>query len=514
MAALAIGGAAVAFSGGGDDESATDDTLTELTTPDTVSEPSTTPAAPTTVAPTTTAVPATTVGPADMNTIARSVVLLSGVDASGNQLCSGSGTIVSSDGLILTNAHVVENAGECAYDSLMVSLTERADAAPTPTYFADVVAFDPALDLAVVRVARDLDGAEVTPELAALPIGDSDAVGLGDRLRILGFPAIGGDTITFTEGSVSGFTAEAGIGERAWIKTDATIAGGNSGGTAVNDAGEIVAVPTQASAGDNDVADCRVVQDTNGDNVVDDADTCIPIGGFINGLRPVVLALDLIEQGRTGAPIDPIVDEPSQADLDSVAVFSPVFSAEVVDDQPGEIVLVLPSAAPQVCGFFDYEGMTDGITWDALWTVNGEVNSEYSFVADSWNGGDSGTWWVCAVAGEGGLVDGLYELSIYVEDSFQSSNTVHVGNELSLVEVDVLNATGLEVCYLRVSPSEAESWGADELGADQTLLADQRATVTVVAGTYDVLAQDCELTTVAEQYAIDLTASGEFILTT
>ena len=60
-----------------------------------------------------------------------------------------------------------------------------------------------------------------------------------DHLRA----SIGGDTITLSEGSVSGFTTEAGVDGRAWVKSDATIAGGVSGGTAVNEAGELVAIP-------------------------------------------------------------------------------------------------------------------------------------------------------------------------------------------------------------------------------------------------------------------------------
>jgi hypothetical protein len=57
---------------------------------------------------------------------------------------------------------------------------------------------------------------------------------LGESIVILGYPVIGGGTITLTRGEVSGFTAEEPFGNRAFIKTSGTIAGGNSGGLAVN----------------------------------------------------------------------------------------------------------------------------------------------------------------------------------------------------------------------------------------------------------------------------------------
>jgi S1-C subfamily serine protease len=158
--------------------------------------------------------------------------------------------------------------------------------------------------LAVLRITSDLTGKEVDPSTLNLPfieLGDSDRVEIEDALRIYGYPSIGGSTITFTRGSVSGFDSEPGVRGRAWIKTDATISGGNSGGTALNDAGQLVGVPTQASVSSaRQATDCRRIQDTNGDGEIDENDTCIPIGGFINALRPVNLAKDMIARAARG----------------------------------------------------------------------------------------------------------------------------------------------------------------------------------------------------------------------
>ena len=64
--------------------------------------------------------------------------------------------------------------------------------------------------------------------LPAIVLGDSEELRLGERISIFGYPGIGGETVTFTSGNVSGFSNEKGVRDkRAWIKTDATIAGGN-----------------------------------------------------------------------------------------------------------------------------------------------------------------------------------------------------------------------------------------------------------------------------------------------
>lgn len=511
VAALVAGGIAFAATRGDDEPTGTATTVPVAATDDTTTTDDTTDD--TTDG---TTVPVTEAPVADTDTIARSVVQLIAVDAAGNGLWAGSGTIISADGLILTNAHVVANTTTNGYEAIVVAITDRADSAPTATYRADVVAFDPGLDLAVVKVSTDLDGnAVAVSDLPFLPIGDSDAVGLGDHLRIFGYPSIGGDTITFTEGSVSGFTSEAGIADRAWVKTDATIAGGNSGGTAVNDAGELVAVPTRASATDGDVADCRVVQDTNGDNIVDENDSCIPIGGFINGLRPANLATALIEQGRLGEVVSSTTEQPVDVDTSGITLTAPVFSPDVTpDNQPTELVQLLPTGTTKVCGFFDYSGMTDGTTWDAAWSVDGELNTDFSLLAQSWIGGAEGTnWWVCAGTGEKVLPDGAYELSLYVAEDLLVSNTVFVGSSFALVNLNVVNNTPTKLCYVRLSPQGAQNWGPDELGADVTIEPGASVPLTAVGAVYDVLGADCDNTTVVEMYGVDLTAGGDLSLT-
>jgi S1-C subfamily serine protease len=237
----------------------------------------------------------------------RAVVrILAMIETDGEQEIgwSGSGSIISPDGLILTNAHVVLPDKYYEVTALQVGLTESDDHPPEMSYLAEVLQADPLLDIAVIRITSDLQGR--VPDFAQLdlpfvPIGDAEALRLGDPLTILGYPGIGGDTITLTRGEVSGFTADGGRGERAYIKTSATIAGGNSGGLVANAAGELIGVPTQLGyGGEDEFVDCRVLADTNRDGVIDENDNCVPTGGFINALRPVSLALPLIEAAERG----------------------------------------------------------------------------------------------------------------------------------------------------------------------------------------------------------------------
>jgi S1-C subfamily serine protease len=218
---------------------------------------------------------------------------------------SGSGTIISPDGLILTNAHVAVGDRFYKAEKLTIALTIAEDKPPVAAYLAEVVQADSNLDIAVLQIAFDLSGKRIDSSDLNLPyiqLGDSDALRLGDSVTILGYPGIGGTTITLTRGEVSGFTAEAGYGNRAFIKTSATIAGGNSGGLATDGNNKLIGIPTQVGAGDlsGDIVDCRPLADTNRDGYVDQYDTCVPTGGFINALRPINLAIPLINAAVQG----------------------------------------------------------------------------------------------------------------------------------------------------------------------------------------------------------------------
>jgi S1-C subfamily serine protease len=247
---------------------------------------------------------------------------------------TGSGTVISPDGLILTNSHVVLPDRFFPVDALGVAFSSAEDQPPQLRYYAEVMQVDESLDIAVIRISSDMNGSlldNAALNLPYVPLGDADALRLGDAITILGYPGIGGQTITLTRGEVSGFTAEGNRGPRAFIKTSATIAGGNSGGLAADAEGYLIGIPTQLGyGGDDQYVDCRVLADTNRDGFVDDQDNCVPTGGFINALRPINLALPLIEAAREGLVAvhhsDPAASSPSGLPQEGQIVYSTDFS--------------------------------------------------------------------------------------------------------------------------------------------------------------------------------------------
>ena len=350
----------------------------------------------------------------------------------------GSGTIISPDGLILTNCHVADPLlfGMPAeqvpdIDYLGVSLTIRSDQPPQPAYLAEVVAADPILDLAVIRVAWELDRSAVNADDLNLPwveMGDSDGVEVGDELNIFGYPGIGGETITFTKGVVAGFSLDSAIDGRAWIKTDATIAGGNSGGTGVDEQGHLVGVPTRAGAGGGaDYVDCRPLADTNGDGRIDDYDTCIPIGGFINALRPVKLAQPLIEAARNGLEYDPPSGKTDPSPPTGQPVFyNLMFSPGVSGfNQPTSVVTSLPSGATSLYLFFDYDNMAPGMILEMTVSIDGQAYPDWGLPAGPWGGDEEGTWWIGW--SDAAFADGRYELVLLVDGEELASEEIEIG---------------------------------------------------------------------------------------
>lgn len=172
---------------------------------------------------------------------------------------AGSGAIIDSRGLILTNAHVAvpQAPGQSLLygptdvldpEYLVVSLSEPGDDRPaTPAFRARVLIADGYIDAAVLEVYADADGEPLTAplELPTVALGSSGDLRTGDDVTVLGFPAISdSDAISVTRGVISTFTPDDRIDSpRSEIDTDARIAPGNSGGLAIADDGELVGVP-------------------------------------------------------------------------------------------------------------------------------------------------------------------------------------------------------------------------------------------------------------------------------
>jgi len=140
----------------------------------------------------------------------------------------GSGFVVSADGYVITNDHVVEGGG----DAMSVSFSDGSTAR------AELVGRDPQSDIAVIKVAKS--------GLTPVGIGNSDSIAVGDPVLAFGSPLALVNTVTAGIVSALDRTIEAGDAGTtryyAAIQTDAAVNQGNSGGPLVNAAGQVIGV--------------------------------------------------------------------------------------------------------------------------------------------------------------------------------------------------------------------------------------------------------------------------------
>ena len=141
---------------------------------------------------------------------------------------SGSGVLISPDGYIVTNNHVIENASK-----IEITLNDNR------AFSATLVGTDPATDIALLKI--DASG------LPSIPVGDSDALRLGEWVIAIGSPFDLRSTITAGIVSAKGRTMPNYDGKfrvESFIQTDAAVNPGNSGGALVNTSGELVGINT------------------------------------------------------------------------------------------------------------------------------------------------------------------------------------------------------------------------------------------------------------------------------
>lgn len=136
----------------------------------------------------------------------------------------GSGVIISKDGYIVTNNHVIDKA-----DIISVKLNDGRE------FQGRIIGTDPSTDLALVKIEGD--------DLPTIPVGDSDQLKIGEWVLAVGNPF--NMTSTVTAGIVSAKARSLGVynnGVESFIQTDAAINQGNSGGALVNARGELVGI--------------------------------------------------------------------------------------------------------------------------------------------------------------------------------------------------------------------------------------------------------------------------------
>jgi len=210
----------------------------------------------------------------------------------------GSGVIISHDGYVLTNNHVVDGA-----DEVRVAYGE-----PRRELKAEVVGRDPKTDIAVLKIDAS--------ELPAATLGDSDALEVGDTVFAIGNPF--GVGMTVTQGIVSAL-GRGGLGVETYedfVQTDAAINPGNSGGALVDSQGRVIGINT------------AILSRSGGFNGVGFA---IPIN-FARSLAEQLVSTGKIRRGFMGVttqPLDP--DLAAQFGVEQGALVTEVTSGSPAD---------------------------------------------------------------------------------------------------------------------------------------------------------------------------------------
>ena len=258
---------------------------------------------------------------------------------------TGSGVIVDAQrGLVLTNHHVIQNATE-----IEVTLSDGR------TIAASVVGSDAGTDVAVL----ELDQAD---DLTEMPLGDSEAVQVGDFVVAIGNPF--GLTHTVTSGIVSAVgrsiprarAAGAPSPIEDFIQTDASINPGNSGGALVNMRGELVGIPSN-------------ILSRSGGNI--GIGFAIPTSIAREIMRQLV-EFGEIRRGRLGVFVQDVSEDVAQA-LD-LASSAGAFVSEVIPDSAAEQAGVEPGDVIVKVDDKDIEGSSDLVNTVGLRSVGEEVS--------------------------------------------------------------------------------------------------------------------------------------------
>ena len=167
--------------------------------------------------------------------------------------------------------------------------------------------------------------------------------------------------------------------------------------------------------------------DTNRDGRVDQRDTPMAVGGFINGLRPVNLAKPLLQKAGAGAAPSRTAPQarPSARPAASGPQFSNlVFASRVTrDGRPIDAAAVLPAGGKAIYATVSFQGMRNGVNWTQVWSHNEQtiVNE-----TERWDAGASGRRTV-TLKNSNGLPAGTYHLVLAVGKTIVAEGEVIVG---------------------------------------------------------------------------------------
>jgi Do/DeqQ family serine protease len=254
----------------------------------------------------------------------------------------GSGVIVDASGLVVTNFHVIRDA-----DAVKVALSDGRE------FTSSVLLKDESLDLAVLKI----EGSEPFP---TVPVGDSDALLVGDLVLAIGNPFGVGQTTT--SGIVSALArSHVGISDFGFfIQTDAAINPGNSGGALINMGGEVVGINT------------AIYSQGGGSIGIGFAIPSNMVRAFIDAAKS---GAEFFERPYVGAVFDPVTAQIAEAlgmprpQGALVADIDPEGPAARAEIRPGDVVLALDGSAIETPEALSYRLATRAIGSTSKFTL-------------------------------------------------------------------------------------------------------------------------------------------------
>ena len=371
-------------------------------------------------------------GGMDLDRLKRATVFLYQAQSLDNNLivkCVSSGTLISANGLVISNAHGVLPSQQCDGDTIIVSLNIDFDEPPIPKYRAELAGANAGLDIALLQITRELDGRliarDALPILPFVEIGDSTRLSIDDNLLLAGYADLSDQPVSVARGTVTGFISEPLAGGFSWVKTRAELPGAMAGGGAYDRDGRLVGIPTNAPlAGAS--ANCRYISDTNGDRLVNSSDACVPVGDYISAIRPVHLAQSLVRGARLGLDVQ-LLTTPGDAPLPQrpPAISRLFFAPAVFDNMPSTVVGAMPANTRSLYLFFDYANMTPQTIYELRVTRDGIPDSIFSLPPLRWSGGERGLWHIGAR--EQAWANGAYEFTLLVDGAIAGSRQIVIG---------------------------------------------------------------------------------------
>jgi len=361
--------------------------------------------------------------------LALSIVQIVAVDTSAGfaeNVRYGTGVVVdAAQGLIATAYPVVDpytTDGTLAYTSLVIAPDRVPGTSPVPEYTATLVAADPSVNLAVLRITGDAEGAPLAEgafDLPAVIVGDATVAGVGFSLRAFGYPGVDAtrpadaQIVETAQAVITGQRGNAGRTGRTWFKLDTRMPYGAAGGPVFDRFGALVGILAQ--------------------------DGYLP-AGVVGMARPLDLLTPLLEGAATAtyeAPLYRDATLPGSLQVPpttGIFVSRPAFAENATETANGTDLFDYETRFVAGLGALYYEyvvnGAPDGAVIDERWYLD-DVEQQTLSSSYVWSLGAFGVVPDRITApSPSGMPNGRWRLDVLVDGVLHATATAVIGVEL------------------------------------------------------------------------------------